>query len=209
MLISVEGVDCAGKSSLVKSIAEYLNEWPVRKTLLTSDFGWPFAIEAKKQMMRCQTPYEEMLHVVWARSMTYNRIIKPAIENGCIVITDRFSDSTIAYQGAKGVDIKYIKEMHTYLNIPVPDFTFYIDVSNDEMRNRLQNRGSNKDKFESEDDSFFDFVRRNYEMEFQNAQRKVFTVDGNRPFDQVEFEVVTRLEIIIDDYTEKNLKNID
>ena len=126
-----------------------------------------------------------------ARRDHIERVIAPALARGAWVVCDRFTDSTIAYQGAgKGVDRALIDQLagkvHPRLQ---PDLTLVFDATYEVSSKRLAATGRRLDRFESEDRAFFDRVRSAYRKLAESEPGRVRLIDGTRPPEQVKADV--------------------
>jgi len=164
-LITLEGVDGAGKSTHVEFIADRLRTQG-RTVLVTREPGGTPLAEKLRELV-LNEPMDalaETLLMFAARADHVRRLIRPALEAGSWVVCDRFSDATAAYQGAgKGVSIELIQRLaeatHPGLR---PDRTLVFDCPYDVARQRLNATGRRLDRFEREDRQFFERVREAY-----------------------------------------------
>lgn len=191
--ITVEGVDGAGKSTHLGFIANRL-EAQGRKVLLTREPGGTELAERLRDLILGQPmdPVSETLLMFAARSDHVARVIRPALQDGTWVVCDRFSEATLAYQGAgKGVSKELIRELaravHPHLQ---PDRTLVFDCTYEIARQRLEGSGKALDRFEREDRAFFERVRSSYLAQARAAPDRIQIIDasGDPAFirDQVE-----------------------
>jgi dTMP kinase len=164
-LITLEGVDGAGKSTHIGFIAERLRA-PGRTVLVTREpGGTPLAEELRQLVLN--EPMDalvETLLMFASRADHVRQVIRPALEAGSWVVCDRFSDATAAYQGAgKGVPTELIQQLAeaTHPNLR-PDRTLVFDCPYDVAKRRLSATGRSLDRFEREDQQFFERVRDAY-----------------------------------------------
>ena len=163
--ITLEGVDGAGKSTHVEFIAHAFRAQG-RHVIVTREPGGTELAERLREAILAQAmePVAETLLLFAARADHVSRVIRPALAAGNWVVCDRFSDASVAYQGAgKGVPAALIERLreatHPGLN---PDRTLVFDCSYDVARARLQASAKPLDRFEREDRAFFDRVRNAY-----------------------------------------------
>ena len=163
--ITLEGVDGAGKSTHIQYIADTLRA-ESRKVLVTREPGGTELAEALRKTLleQAMDPFTETLLMFAARADHVTRVIRPALLAGNWVVCDRFTDATFAYQGAgKGVPADYIRRLADLVHPGLkPDRTLVFDIEPAVSGQRLQNSGKALDRFEREDKSFFDRVRRAY-----------------------------------------------
>ena len=143
-------------------------------------------------------PVEETRLMFEARADHVRQVIRPALERGAWVVCDRFTDSTVAYQGGgKGVarDLirKLANEAHPGLE---PDLTLVFDTSYAISSQRLAAAGRVLDKFEAEGDGFFQRVRQAYRDLARSEPQRIRLIDGSRPQDIVKEEIEKTLATI-------------
>jgi dTMP kinase len=164
-LITLEGVDGAGKSTHIEFIADRLRAQG-RTVLVTREPGGTPLAERLRELL-LNEPMDalaETLLMFAARADHVRQLIRPALEAGSWVVCDRFSDATAAYQGAgKGIAMDLIQQLaeatHPGLR---PDRTLVFDCPYDIARQRLNATGRRLDRFEREDRQFFERVREAY-----------------------------------------------
>ena len=164
--ITLEGVDGAGKSTHLQFIADAVAAASGRHAIVTREPGGTDLAERLREAILTQPmdPIAETLLIAAARADHVARVIRPALEAGSWVICDRFYDATVAYQGAgKGVPLDLIERLaqaaHPGLK---PDRTLVFDCSYATARQRLSASGKKLDRFEREDQAFFERVRNAY-----------------------------------------------
>lgn len=164
-LITLEGVDGAGKSTHIEFIADRLRAQG-RTVVVTREPGGTALAEKLRELV-LNEPMDalaETLLMFAARADHVRQLIRPALEAGTWVVCDRFSDATAAYQGAgKGMPMDLIQQLaeatHPGLR---PDRTLVFDCPYDIARQRLNATGRRLDRFEREDRQFFERVREAY-----------------------------------------------
>jgi dTMP kinase len=164
--ITLEGVDGAGKSTHLQFIADAVAAASGRRAIVTREPGGTDLAERLRQAILEEPlePMAETLLIFAARAHHVAKVIRPALEAGSWVVCDRFLDATYAYQGAgKGVPVDFIEKLsaasHPGL---VPDRTLVFDCSYEVARKRLAGSGKRLDRFEREDQAFFERVREAY-----------------------------------------------
>ena len=164
--ITLEGVDGAGKSTHMQFIADAVAAASGRHAIVTREPGGTDLAERMREAI-LEEPMDalaETLLVFAARAHHVRKVIRPALESGSWVICDRFHDATFAYQGAgKGVPTDLIERLadaaHRGL---LPHRTLVFDCPYDVARTRLASSGKKLDRFECEDQAFFERVRAAY-----------------------------------------------
>ena len=179
--ITVEGVDGAGKSTHLQSIADGVAAGG-RHVIVTRE---PGGTELAEQLRRAilgepMDALAETLLIFAARADHVARVIRPALQGGSWVVCDRFSDATFAYQGAgKGVPNELIQRLceasHGSLQ---PDRTLLFDCSYEVARQRLAASGKALDRFEREDQRFFERVRAAYLARAKAEPARIRVIDA-------------------------------
>jgi dTMP kinase len=180
--ITLEGVDGAGKSTHLAFIADCVAA-PGRHVIVTREPGGTELAERLREAILQQpmAPLVETLLVLAGRADHVARVIRPALEAGSWVVCDRFADATAAYQGAgKGVPAELIERLgaaaHPGLSA---DRTLVFDCSYEVARRRLQSAGRDLDRFEREDQAFFERVRRAYLERAAAEQGRLRVIDAS------------------------------
>ena len=163
--ITLEGVDGAGKSTHIPWITERLRA-PGREVVVTREPGGTPRAEALRARLLTESmdPIEETRLMFEARADHVDKVIRPALERGAWVVCDRFTDSTVAYQGAgKGVARELIDELAGKVHPGLePDLTLVFDTTYTVSSQRLAASGRTLDKFEVQGSGFFERVRQAY-----------------------------------------------
>jgi dTMP kinase len=163
-LITFEGSEGCGKSTQSRLLYEYLQQKGYDVVYLREPGGTRISekirgilLEPKNHM----APECEMLLYMAARAQIVCEVIKPALEQGKIVICDRFLDSTLAYQGyGLGIDLDLIKRMGKFVTYSIkPNLTILLDLS---VKKGLKNRHTVKDRIERRSIAYHQQVRKGY-----------------------------------------------
>jgi dTMP kinase len=164
--ITLEGVDGAGKSTHMQFIADAVAAASARHAIVTREPGGTELAERLREVIlkEAMDPLAETLLIFAARAHHVRKVIRPALESGSWVVCDRFHDATFAYQGAgKGVAPEFIERLSAAAHPGLmPDRTLVFDCSYELARQRLAASGKKLDRFEREDEAFFDRVRSAY-----------------------------------------------
>ena len=166
LFIVLEGLDGSGKTTQAIRLYNRLK----RRGILTSLFREPGSTVLGEQVRRIlksgnvDHPITELLLFNASRSSLVSQNISPALRNGEVVICDRFSASTIAYQGyGSGINIQQIKQVNDYATMDLtPDRTILIDIDPKISMQRLKQNRASKDHYEQNDFSFHRRVREGY-----------------------------------------------
>jgi dTMP kinase len=190
--ITLEGVDGAGKSTHIPWIAERLRRGGREVVVTREPGGTPLAEKLRERVLKeAMDPVAETKLMFEARADHVRNVIAPALERGAWVVCDRFTDSTIAYQGGgKGVDAALIAELAAQAHPGLkPDLTVVFDATHEVSSRRMGASGRTLDRFEAEGKAFFDRVRGAYRALAAAEPGRVRLIDGTRPLDEVKNEI--------------------
>ena len=198
MFITFEGIEGSGKSTQIQLLKEFF-EKKAQKAFFTKE---PGSSEVGKKIRSILLnkenkifPLTEIFLIFADRVQHVQEIIKPNLNEGKFVISDRYYDSSIAYQGQReGVDKTEIYELINMLDLPTPDITFLLDLPVDIGLKRAKNRAS-LDRFESEEISFHEGVRQNYlDLQEQNLER-IVKIDALQTPDEIFSNILKKIKI--------------
>ena len=136
-------------------------------------------------------PETELLLFEASRSQLVRETIKPALERGFCVLTDRFFDSTTVYQGAaRRLEREIVDRLNAFVvGDCVPDITFVLDVDAATAESRMQQSPRRADRMEQEPAEFYDRVRRGYRELAAREPNRIVLIDGSRNADEIENEI--------------------
>ena len=200
--ITLEGIDGAGKSTHAAWLVEALTARG-RRVVATREPGGTPTGEAIRGFLlhEAMTHETECLLMFAARREHVARVIAPALARGEVVLCDRFTDATFAYQGAgHGVSMTLIAQLATLVHGDCnPDLTLLFDVPSAVSRERLDRiaaRGRALDKFEREERAFFDRVRDCYLARAAAEPARFRVIDSTRPVVDVRAELTRIIEAL-------------
>ena len=198
--ISFEGIEGSGKSTQSKLLAEFLRSKGHDVVETVEPGGTKIGGKIRKLLLEPQNhmdPLAELLLYYASRAQHVREVIYPAILRKSIVITDRFTDSTVAYQGyARGIDLNIINTLN---DIVVPEskpfLTILLDMDVEEglRRNR---QAQKEDRFELEAVEFHNRVRKGFHQIAGEEPDRVKVVDASRSAEEVSREVNSIVEEI-------------
>ena len=184
LLIVIEGIDGAGKSVLAKNLSFKLSEQKIDHLLTQQPGGTPLGIKLRKilhEEKKDVCDLAEYLLFAADRAQHVEQIIIPTLNEGKLVISDRMTDSSLAYQGyGRNIDIEKIKIVNSWAmkNIE-PDIVFYLEIDIKTAHKRLFNRNQTLTSFEKEKTNFWEKVIAGYKKIFEN-RKNVFYLDGTQ-----------------------------
>jgi len=197
--ITLEGIEGAGKSTVARSIGQWLGARGVAVELTREPGGTPLAERVRELVLKPGTeqiaPAAEMLLMFAARSIHLENLIRPALARGTWVVCDRFTDATRAYQGGgRGLDRPLIERLAQAVHGDLsPDCTILLDLPVPLGLARARQRASGTDRFETEREPFFERVRAAYLELARREPGRIHIVDASRPLAEVEAQVGTIL----------------
>lgn len=199
LFITLEGVEGAGKSTLMAYAAEYYAEKD-RDVIQTREPGGTKTGEQIRAILldsdnESLTDNTELLLMFAARMQHIDEVIKPALSSGQVVICDRFTDATYAYQGAgRGLDMTRIEALENWVQQGLkPDITLLFDLDVETGLRRAKHR-SEADRFEQEEISFFERIRSCYLERAENEAKRFRIIDASQSFENVKLQIQTILE---------------
>ncbi|MCL1936614.1 MAG: dTMP kinase [Defluviitaleaceae bacterium] len=202
--ITMEGVDGSGKSTQCRLLQEYLKKINKKSIHLREPGATPLGEmlrEIIKNPIYNVNKITEAYLYATSRSELVEAVIKPALENGNIVICDRFLDSSIAYQGvARGIGTDIIREINKYAVSDIcPNITFFIDIPIElsEKRLKIRNFESSqiKDRIELENKFFKEKVRDAYKN-LSKENKRIVTIDGTKKIEEIHRNIISYLEFL-------------
>ena len=197
--ITLEGIEGAGKSTQVEYISDLLKKGG-HEPVITREPGGTETGEAIRNIVLNGkdlniSPETELLLIFAARAQHVNEVILPAMKNEQVVLCDRFTDATYAYQGGgRGIKRTAIAELENQVQGELrPDLTLLFDVNANTGLSRAKNR-SEADRFESETISFFEKVRAEYLAIAEQHPQRVCVINGELPVQDVRDSIREILE---------------
>src|SRR6516162_408913 len=197
--ITLEGIEGSGKTTQAAILAQALRSRG-RKVMVTREPGGTRAGELIRAIFLDRSisleGTAELLLVLADRAQHVREKLRPALEGGQIVISDRYSDSTIAYQGyGRGLDLKLVRELNRVASDDViPDLTILLDCDAETGLLRTKTRAENAvrvaDRFEGELIEFHQRVREGFRMIARDEPLRIVLLDSARETNQVSADVL-------------------
>ena len=192
LFITFEGGDGCGKTTQIKLLDEYLRSKGY-KTLLTREPGSKgLGVNLREILLNYDgevSPNAESFLFLADRAQHVDCIIKPALEEGVVVLCDRHTDSTVAYQGyGRGLDLEQIHRLNNIATSGLkPDLTIVLDVDVETSQKRV---GAEKDRMESAGIEFFERVRKGFLEIAKQEPERVKVVDSTQSIEEIHREIL-------------------
>jgi dTMP kinase len=195
-LITLEGLDFTGKSTLIRHLELFAREKGCDVISTREPGGTPVGERVRKLLLTRQhdemLPLSELLLFMVSRAQHAHEVILPALRAGKTVLTSRYRLSSMAYQGyGRGIDLELIRSLNDAATEGrEADLTFLIDVPVDVALGRKRGEG---DRIEKEDRAFYQRVRNGY-LEMADDHPRVHVVDGTGTIEEVFTQITDRLD---------------
>ena len=207
--ITFEGGEGCGKSTQIRLLTEALKKrLPSREILLSRSPGGPPAAERIRSILKEPTPGDdlvpkaELLLFAASHAQMCERLIRPALERGAIVLIDRFTDSTEVYQGcARGLDTEMIRCVESLACGSVqPDLTLLLDIAPEDGLARTRTRAGQdeQDRFDTEKLSFHEAVRSGFLALAEANPKRIAVIDATADVEQVHQQILEAIRERLD-----------
>lgn len=201
--VTVEGGEGAGKTTVLRALVEALQADGSEVVVTREPGGTPLAEQIRDLLLshahEVPAPQTELLLMFAARAQHVAHTIAPALERGAWVLSDRFTDSSYAYQGGgRGLPAELIQSLERDVVGIAPGLTLLLDLAVGQGRERTRGRdllagGNGPDRIESEHDAFFERVRAAYRARAAAEPQRFRVIDASRPADEVAAAAVEQL----------------
>lgn len=203
LFITLEGPEGGGKTTNREFLAQRLRDAGHEVVLTREPGGTPLAEKIRNLLLaEHDEPVAvdtELLLMFAARAQHINQLILPALEAGKVVLCDRFTDATYAYQGGgRGISSARIAVLEDFVQGALrPDLTLLFDLPVEAGMARARQRGA-LDRFEQEQQAFFEAVRQNYLQRAAAEPQRFCMVDAGQPLAQVQQQLLPVLAGILE-----------
>ena len=197
MLVTFEGVDGSGKSTQAALAAKRLAEGGREVVLTREPGGTPLGERVRELLLDGpeMTAWAEASLFAAARAELAERVIRPALARGAVVVSDRYLDSSLAYQGvARGLGIDRVLELNAAVADLLPDRTFVLLVDEEMSAARL---GDRPDRLEREGSEFRAAVAAGYREVAERFPERIVLLDGGLPREELAARVADDLAVLI------------
>ena len=195
--ITLEGIEGSGKTSSLKGITDLLDKKNISYIVTREPGGSSIGKELRAILLNPDTeisPEVELMLMLSDRKDHVEKIILPNLEKGNWVVSDRFMDSSIAYQGGgRQLDKKLIISLTDYLNLPQPDLTLLFDLPVEISLSRVKARGE-LDRFEKEELEFHKRIRNTYLELAKNNSNRIKIIDSSKKIESMLNNVKQAIE---------------
>ena len=205
MFITFEGIDGSGKSTQIQLLKQWLESLQHTVTILREPGGNIVSEHIRQLLLDSKEhidPRCELLLFTAARAQLVSKVIRPALNEGHIVICDRYIDSSVAYQGyGRGLPIEDIKTINDFATAGlIPDITFIFDLPIDDAAKRAGFRSNDNqtkpDRMEQSGDAFFERTKQGYLNIAQDTERNIFVINANDALD----DIFKQVQMIVQQY---------
>ena len=190
MFISFEGTEGVGKTTLIRKLFEHFQAHGQEVVLTREPGGTPLAEQIRSLLLSVNHDEKmsnntELLLMYAARAQHLQQVILPALAQGKMVLCDRFTDSSFAYQCAgRGLSRDKLELLNQNFVVKMPDITFWLDAPIETGMLRARERGA-LDRFEQEKVAFFEEVRSGFQELYQAQPERMKRIDATQTPEQV------------------------
>lgn len=201
MFISFEGTEGVGKTTLIRQLYEHFIAQGKEVVLTREPGGTPLAEQIRSLLLsvhhdELMSNDTELLLMYAARAQHLEHVILPALAAGKMVLCDRFTDSSFAYQcSGRGLSREKLQLLNDHFVIKMPDLTFWLDAPIETGLLRAQQRGA-LDRFEQEKVTFFEKVRSGFQTIYQEQPHRMKRLDATQPPESVCLDALSYLKNI-------------
>jgi len=201
-LITIEGLDGAGKSTLARGLQRAVAERGGEAQVLREPGGVELSERIRALVADpalAVSPRAEALLYAAARAQLVEERLQPLLQEGALVLLDRFADSSLAYQGAgRALGVQQIREINQFATGRLkPDRTLLLRIAPAAGRARQQERALQPDRLERESERFFEAVAAAYDELASAEPLRIRTLDASQPADQVLDAALAALEDLL------------
>jgi dTMP kinase len=199
MFITFEGIDFCGKSTQVKLLSDYLKRTGKNVITIREPGGTNISEKIRNVLLDKNNKEmfveSELLLFSASRAQLVREIILPKLKEGYFVLSDRFHDSSIAYQGyGRGINLEHVTKIQEFaIGEAIPDRTIFIDIPIEEMEKRkLQFSFESLDRIELSKKRFFENVRKGYSI-LSETNKRFIKIDGRKSIEEIHKMIIERL----------------
>jgi dTMP kinase len=202
MFISFEGIDFSGKSTQIELLKDYLVDHNKKVEILREPGGTEISEKIRRILLDNKNEElvaeAELFLFSASRAQLVREKIRPYLEQGIYVISDRFHDSSTAYQGyGRGIPLEVVNQIHQLaIGETIPDLTFFIDIPVGIANERRKKKSKVKlDRIETADTEFYNRVRNGY-LEIARKEERFKVINGTQTIETTQNQIISELELI-------------
>jgi dTMP kinase len=202
MFISFEGIDFSGKSTQIELLKDYLVDHNKKVEILREPGGTEISEKIRRILLDNKNEElvaeAELFLFSASRAQLLREKIRPYLDKGIYVISDRFHDSSTAYQGyGRGIPLEVVDRIHQLaIGDTIPDLTFFIDIPVGIANERRKKKSKLKlDRIEVADSEFYNRVRSGY-LEIARKEERFKVIDGTQTIETIQNQIISELELI-------------
>ncbi|HEX2984201.1 MAG TPA: dTMP kinase [Ignavibacteriales bacterium] len=201
MFITFEGLDFCGKSTQVELLRDYYLKKNAKIKVIREPGGTEISEKIREVLLDKKnlkmTVESEILLFSASRAQLVREIIKPALREGTIIISDRFHDSLTAYQGfGRNIPLDFVEAINKFvIGDCIPDITFFIDLNLEEIEKRKSNsRLFELDRIELSKNHFYEKVREGY-LYLAGKEPRFKRINGSDTIENIHKKIISEIEI--------------
>jgi len=199
MFITFEGLDFCGKSTQVQLLGNYLSEKAKKIKILREPGGTPISEKIRDILLDKENTEisleTELILFAASRSQLVNQVIIPALDENYFVISDRFHDSSIAYQAfGREINLAFVEEFQKFvIGKAIPDITIFLDIPIKEViRRKSLVKKTALDRIESSNIDFYERVREGY-LYLCKREKRIKKIDGTLSIPEIHKQIVNEI----------------
>lgn len=199
LFITFEGCDGCGKTTALSLVVKKLNQLGIFPLVTREPGGSKIAEQIRNIILDKDNKEEdkrtEALLFAASRRQHFVEIVKPALDRGEIVISDRYVDSSLTYQGyARGIGIDEVLSINIFaIEGRFPDMTFFLDLSPEEGVKRMKTRERSSDRLDDEKLSFHQKVYQGYQIVNERYKDRIIKIDASKTPDEISDDIVDKI----------------
>lgn len=202
VFISFEGIDGVGKSTQLDLLVQFLNEQGRKVCRTLEPGGTDLGREIRELLLHRKgevAPRAEALLFAADRAHHVATVVRPALERGEIVITDRYLDSSVAYQGSgRELGFDQVRELSLFaVDGLLPDLTVLLDLEADKAAARRNKTGAEPDRLEKAKTEFFESARQAYLKMAADEPSRWLVLDAEQSVESMQAEIRQRVERLL------------
>jgi dTMP kinase len=202
--ITIEGIEGVGKTTARNFIEQYLKRHQVEYVLTREPGGTPIAEDVRQLLLKnrdeIMSPDTELLLLFAGRAQNISQVIRPALQRGEWVVSDRFTDASFAYQGGgRNIPQKHIANLADWVQGDLQaHLTLLLDAPVEIALKRIAGRGV-KDRIENEAEAFFERVRQQYLNRAEQFSDRFRVIDATQDVSQVQQCIAAAIDPLINE----------